>query len=131
MSELLLDTSAYSNYKRNEPGALSAIRSAERIRMSPIVLGELRSGFAGGSRSARNEDELREFLSRVRVEPIVIDEATSVFYAKILDGLKRAGTPIPSNDVWIAASAMQHGLIILTADAHFERIPQVITKLIP
>jgi predicted nucleic acid-binding protein len=66
----------------------------------------------------------------VRVDTVSIDEHTSIFYAKILNDLKRAGTPIPSNDVWIAASAMQHGLVLLTADAHFQRIPQIIVSLL-
>src|SRR5262249_15184326 len=131
MRQVLLDTSAYSLFKRNSESAVKAIQTAEEVRMSPIVLGELRSGFAGGSSQTRNESELTEFLRRPRVETVLIDEEPSRFYAKISNGLKRAGEPIPTNDIWIAATAMQHGLIVLTADGHFERIPQIIVSRLP
>ena len=130
MTAILIGTSAYSRAKQNFEPAVKSLRGAERICISSVVLGELRAGFLGGTKMDINEQELIEFISSPRVEILPIDDDTSVFYAKITDGLKRAGTTIPSNDVWIAATAMQHGLILLTADAHFQRIPQIIVNLL-
>lgn len=130
MSRLLLDTSAYSAFFRGDEVAKAAIRGADEIWLNPVVLGELLAGFGRGRRRGRNEEELAEFLAAPRVRVAVIDEETASRYAAILGGLWAAGTPIPTNDIWIAASAMQHGLEVLTADAHYARVPQVVAKLL-
>lgn len=128
MSRLLLDTSAYSALFRGDEPAKEALRSADEVYLSPVIIGELLSGFGGGRRRAVNEAGLRDFLAEPRVRVVAVDEETSVRYAAILRALKAAGTPIPTNDVWIAASAMQHGLEVLTADAHFGRVPQIVVR---
>lgn len=128
MNRVLLDTSGYSALFRNHPGVRRALQECGEILLSPIVLGEIRSGFLGGARLRANERELAEFLSSERVSVLPIDEETSQRYAVILHGLRRAGTPINSNDLWIAASAMQHGLTVITTDKDFERVPQIITS---
>lgn len=130
MTRLLLDTSAYSHYFRGQPEALEALRSADEVCLSPVVLGELRAGFGSGDRAARNEKALQDFLAGARVSALVVDGETSKRYAQILSALRRAGTPIATNDVWIAASAMQHGLEVLTYDADFEKVPQVSARLL-
>jgi tRNA(fMet)-specific endonuclease VapC len=127
MNRILLDTSGYSALFRNHPGVKTALQECGDIILSPIVLGEIRSGFLGGSRLRANEMELAEFLSAERVSVLPIDEETAQRYAIILHGLRQAGTPINSNDLWIAASAMQYGLTVITTDKDFERIPQIIT----
>ncbi len=127
MSRVLLDTSAYSALFRNHQGVKLALQECGDIILSPVVLGEIRSGFLGGSRPQANELELAEFLSSDRVSVLPIDEETSQRYAVILHGLRQAGTPINSNDIWIAATAMQHGLTVLTTDKDFERVPQIMT----
>ncbi len=127
MSRVLLDTSAYSALFRNHQGVKLALQECGDIILTPVVLGEIRSGFLGGSRPQANELELADFLSSGRVSVLPIDEETSQRYAVILHGLRRAGTPINSNDIWIAASAMQHGLTVLTTDKDFERVPQIMT----
>jgi tRNA(fMet)-specific endonuclease VapC len=127
MSRVLLDTSAYSALFRNHQGVKLALQECGDIILSPIVLGEILSGFLGGARLQANELELADFLSSDRVSVLPIDEETSRRYAVILHGLRRSGTPINSNDLWIAASAMQHGLTVLTTDKDFERVPQIIT----
>ena len=128
MSRVLIDTSAYSAFFRGDPAAREALQSAETIFLNPVVLGELLAGFGRGRRRAKNEKELEEFLAAPRVDIVEIDAETSTRYAVILAGLWAAGTPIPTNDIWISASAMQHGLEVLTADAHFDAVPQVVVK---
>lgn len=128
MSRLLLDTSACSAAFRGNDAAIAAIRSADQVVLTPVVLGELLAGFAGGSRQERNAGLLREFLEEPSVSVIEIDDETASRYALIVNSLRVAGTPIPSNDVWIAASAMQHGLELLTADAHFSKVAQIVVR---
>ncbi len=126
MTRLMLDTSAYSAFMRGHTKIHSAIQEAEELYFCPIILGELLVGFMKGGRKKENESELKEFLSSPRVIFVDFDLATSERYAVILNSLWKAGTPIPTNDLWIAASAMQHGLRLLTTDAHFQNVNQII-----
>ena len=130
MRRILLDTSAFSAFMRNQQDAVFCVRGAAEIYLTPIVLGELHSGFQRGSRSEENAQLLSEFLASPRVTILVIDEETAFRYAEIINALRRTGTPIPTNDIWIAASAVQHGLYVITADHHFTKVCQVTTKLL-
>lgn len=127
---ILLDTSAYSAFFRGHPSALALLRRADTIALTPVVLGELLAGFRRGRRPARNRAQLEELLDSPRVEVVPVDEETADFYAEVHSALRAAGTPIPTNDVWIAASAMQHGLRLVTGDRHFERVAQVAVELL-
>jgi tRNA(fMet)-specific endonuclease VapC len=126
MSQILLDTSAYSALFRKHPATIQLVESAESLYLSPIVLGELKAGFLLGKRGEENESTLREFLRSPRVRVLTIDDETAERWAIIAAFLKKSGTPVASNDIWIAASAMQYGLPILTSDRDFQKIPQVI-----
>ena len=126
MSRILLDTSAYSAFMKGDPEIRSTLQVAEEIFLNPVVLGELFSGFTRGKREKKNLEELGAFLSSPRVEILEIDEETAPPYAVIYNTLRDAGTPIPTNDIWIAATAMQHGLRVLTRDTHFRKVPQII-----
>ena len=126
MTRVLLDTSAYSAFLRGHEEVQLALQQAEEIYVSPIILGELHAGFRRGRRRKKNERELLSFLSSPRVAVADVVEETAVRYAEILSFLRSAGTPIPTNDIWIAAGAMQHGLRVLTTDTHYQRIPQVV-----
>ena len=131
MKALLLDSSAYSAFMRGDPDIKLALQQADEIYLSPIVLGELMSGFLRGKYRRKNEQELAAFLSSPRVRTLQIDEGTAERYAVILNSLWAAGTPIPTNDLWIAASAMQHGFHLLTTDTHYTKVPQILVALIP
>ena len=122
----LVDTSAYSAFLRGHEGVRLAVQQAERLVLTPVVLGELHAGFRSGNRRRANEGELARFLDSPRVDTVPVDAETADRYAAILYALRSAGTPIPTNDVWIAASAMQHGLRVLTTDTHYQRVGQVI-----
>lgn len=120
--KLLLDTSAYVKFKRNEIEIVEIIVSAESILFSPIVLGELMFGFRNGTQLKKNMNDLNSFLQNEAVVPLEIGEITSDRYSRIADNLKRQGTPIPTNDIWIAAQTMEHGAELITSDRHFEKI---------
>lgn len=130
MRELLVDTSAYSEFLRGREEVGEAIRSADLLCLNPVIVGELLAGFRRGQRLQRNQQELKQFLSSPRVDLIDIDVETAERYALILESLRKAGTPIPTNDLWIAASAMQHGLRLLTLDAHFRKVPQIVVDFV-
>ncbi len=126
MTRLLLDTSAYSAFMRGHPEVKLALQEADEICLNPVILGELIAGFMRGKRRRKNEGELKTFLTSARTMVLDVSEETADRYAVILNSLWKAGTPIPTNDIWIAASAMQHGLHLLTTDAHYQKVTQVI-----
>ncbi|HKZ56438.1 MAG: twitching motility protein PilT [Nitrospirae bacterium GWA2_42_11] len=125
--KIILDTSAYSAFLRGNALIKSEIQQADQIALNPIILGELLAGFSMGTKEINNRATLQEFLSSPRVNIMEIDEGTSERYAAIVKTLYENGTPIPTNDIWIAASAMQHGLRVLTTDEHYLNVSQIIT----
>ena len=126
MNRTLLDTSAYSAFLRGHDGIKATLQRTDEICLSATILGELLAGFRRGVHRRKNETELETFLSSPRVQVLDVDRATAERYALILDGLRRSGTPIPTNDIWIAATAMQHGLRLVTTDAHYQHVAQVV-----
>jgi len=122
---LALDVNRYTDYCRDVPVAVETLQRADRIFLAFIVLGELRAGFRLGTRQRENERALGEFLQSPRVEVLYADEATTHFYADLFAELRRAGTPVPTNNLWIAALVVQHDLTLFTRDRHFERVPRV------
>ena len=128
MKRLCLDTSAYTHFKAGEARSAKIISEAKSIGIPAIVLGELRAGFRLGQRYEKNEAELRDFLASPVVQCLDVDDDASSCYAEIFAELRRKATPIPTNDMWIAAVAMREGATILTFDAHFDQI-QNIAKL--
>mgnify|MGYP001175519502 CR=1 FL=1 len=126
MSRALLDTSGYSAFMRGDPAIKEMLQTVDAIYLNPIVLGELRAGFLRGRLRQKNETRLNQFLASSRVSILPLDEDTAERYAVILNTLWNAGTPIPTNDIWIAATAMQYGLAVITTDAHFLKIPQIL-----
>lgn len=130
MTRILLDASGYSAFLRGDPGAGDAVCGADEIFLSPTVIGELRAAFAASSRHGEYEAGLAAFLESPRVAVVPLDQDTGRFYAAIASGLRKARRAVPMNVLWIAASAMQHGLVVVTSDPHFTRIPQVICQML-
>lgn len=129
--KVMLDTSAYSGLLRGNEDIQRALQEADEIYLNPVVLGELLAGFVHGGKEKKNRDILREFLASPRVQVVEIDEETSKRYAVIINYLWEQGAPIPTNDLWIAASAMQHGLKLITTDSHYRNVPQIIVACCP
>ncbi|GIV69499.1 type II toxin-antitoxin system VapC family toxin [Caldilinea sp.] len=126
----MLDTSAYSAFRRGHPSILETIQKADTILISSIVVGELLFGFQLGSHYERNRRELDDFISSPRVQVVPIDLSTAERYAWLFVYLRNAGKPVPINDLWIAASAWEHGCVLLTTDRHFSEMPQIPVNLV-
>ncbi len=127
--KIMLDTSAYVGFKRNAVQAVEIIVSAELILFSPVVLGELMFGFRNGTRFKENMADLDRFLEHEAVELVQIGKITSDRYSRIVAQLKQQGTPISTNDIWIAAQSMEHGAELITSDRHFERIDGLVYSI--
>ncbi len=127
-NKVMLDTSAYSAYLRGNEDVKRAVQEADEIYLNPVVVGELYAGFSHGGKEKKNREILKEFLESPRVQVAVIDEETSERYAAIIVYLWVKGTPIPTNDLWIAATAMQYGLKLVTTDGHYRQVPQIIVE---
>jgi tRNA(fMet)-specific endonuclease VapC len=120
--KIMLDTSAYVGFKRNNPELVEIIVSAELILISTVVLGELLFGFRNGTRFKKNLAELNRFLEHDSVETVPVGKTSADRYSRIAAQLRRQGTPIPANDIWIAAQVMEHGAELITTDEHFDKI---------
>ncbi len=132
MTVYLLDTDAYSQWKRGHRGVHRRLQAASRIYFSAVVAGELLSGFRRGSRFEQNMESLRSFLGRHRVEFLPVSLRTSDRYSRIAASLRARGTPIPTNDIWVAAHTFETGSELLTFDGHYERVGGLVwTRLRP
>jgi predicted nucleic acid-binding protein len=123
--KLSLDTSAYSHFKRGHAEAIDVIDTADWIGVTAIVLGELRAGFGLGKRRDTNERELARFMGSPVVHVLAVDDEAARIYADIVVALRRAGTPMPTNDIWIAAVSAREGATVVTFDEHFRAIGRV------
>ncbi|MDA3948399.1 MAG: type II toxin-antitoxin system VapC family toxin [Spirochaeta sp.] len=120
---ICLDTNAYSDFKRGDAETVAALERAARIVVPSVVLGELYAGFHGGSRERRNIEELDAFLA---VPGVAVEDVTSAIarqYGLLVNELRIRGTPIPTNDIWIAATALHTGAELVTRDEHFDAVP--------
>ena len=102
------------------------LKTLRLIGISSVSIGELLSGFKGGTKEKENRKELEEFLDSPRVRIYPVDENTAEFYAEILDELRSRGAPIPTNDIWIASVALQKGLQLYSRDLHFRQVPGLV-----
>lgn len=122
---LALDTNRYTDLCRGEDFVVETIEHADEVWLPFIVLGELRAGFAVGARGPHNEAMLRRFLLKPGVRIVYADDQTTHHYANLYRQLRKQGTPIPTNDMWIAALVLQHSLVLFARDAHFDALPQL------
>lgn len=123
---IALDTNRYVDLCRDVSETLALVDEAAEVVVPFIVLGELRAGFAKGSREVDNERTLRRFLSKQNVRVAFADEQTTHVYAAIYRQLRKQGTPIPTNDMWVAALVLQHNLTLHARDRHFDELPQIV-----
>jgi tRNA(fMet)-specific endonuclease VapC len=124
--KVALDTNRYVDLCRGAAETIAVLEEAEAVFMPFVVLGELRAGFAHGRRQAENERVLRRFLLKDGVTVLFPDDQTTHHYASVFRQLRTQGTPIPTNDMWLAALVLQHNLTLHARDAHFDHLPQVI-----
>lgn len=122
VSRLVLDTSAYSHFRRGHAGVLDALAHAERVFVPVTVLGELEAAFELGTRARENRRVLDDFLAEPFVDLVDTTASVARHYGRVFSALKHAGTPVPTNDVWIAAATLDCGGTLLTFDRDFERI---------
>jgi tRNA(fMet)-specific endonuclease VapC len=122
---ILLDTNRYTDLARGVADIVARVSGAEEAWLPLFALGELRAGFVGGARRKGNEAALEKFLERPNAGVLLPDEDTAAFYSNVYNDLRRQGTPIPTNDIWIAALAIQHDLTLDARDQHFHHVPRL------
>ena len=122
MNRILLDTNAYTAFLTGDERVLNALTEAETAFLSAIVIGELYAGFCGGNRLKENKALLARFLQKSNVRVLDVTAETGEVFGQIKNELQKAGTPIPLNDVWLAAQAMETGSVIVSFDAHFDQV---------
>ena len=120
--KILLDTGAYTDLARGQSPLTDWVRRAEAVLLSSVVAGELLGGFRRGSRPSENVADLQRFLAQPRVHLLPVTWTTAERYARIYAALRRRGKPIPTNDMWIAAHAMETGAELLSSDTHFQHV---------
>ncbi len=122
---LALDTNRYVDLCKGLAPTVDLVATAEAVYLPFIVVGELRAGFALGRRGAENERVLRRLLQKAGVHLLLADDQTTFHYASVFRQLRAQGTPIPTNDIWIAALVLEHNLILHARDEHFDHVPQL------
>lgn len=122
MRRVLLDTNAYSEFRRGNEAVLDVLAEAERVYLSVFVLAELHYGFKGGIREGQNVRELGTFLDKPTVRILHTTRDTADLFATVKDQLRRKSLKIPTNDLWIAAHCLEIGGVLVTFDRHFDRI---------
>ena len=121
----MLDTNAYTAYMRDDPAAAERVEASTRILLPAVAVGELMYGFRHGTRYRQNLEQLEQFLAKPFVEFVPVTLETCGRFGSVAAALRQAGTPIPVNDVWIAAHALQTGALLLTHDSHFNYVAGV------
>ena len=123
---ILLDSNAYSAFMRGNSEVRNMIQAAEEVLFSAVVVGEQLFGFRQGAHYERNLAELRSFLERPYVSFVPVGPVTADRYSRVMSALKAKGRPIPTNDVWIAAHAMETGADLVSADGHFQHVEGIV-----
>jgi tRNA(fMet)-specific endonuclease VapC len=121
-----VDTNRLTDLFQGDAELAELLGFCEEVCIPVVVLGEIKAGFYGGTQQRRNEVLLNRLLAKTTVNVLLPTRETAEQYARLFVQLKRAGTPIPDNDLWIAALVLEHGLRLITRDQHFERIPQLL-----
>jgi len=123
--KLALDTNGYVDLMRGDADVRARVEGANKVLVPFVVLAELRAGFAVGAQGRANERFLQRFLAKPGVEVVYATDATTHHYAALYRQLRQQGTPVPTNDLWIAALVTEHGARLCTRDAHFGHLAQL------
>ena len=121
-----LDTNRLTDLFQGDTALADTLGGCDEVWIPLIVLGEIKAGFCGGAQRHRNEILLRQLLAKPTVAVALPTRETAEHYARLFVQLKRAGSPIPDNDLWIAALVLEQDLALITRDRHFDRIPQLL-----
>ena len=121
----ILDTNAYSDFMRGDGAIAGHLGRAELVYLPVIVIGELKRGFYGGNKVSPNLSAFKQFLAKPRVQTLDVNAETAEHFGRLAAYLKKQGTPIPVNDVWIAALCVQYEVPLLTGDTDFDYLPQI------
>ena len=127
---IILDTSAYSHLRSAHPDVLSLLARSPLIYLPVIVIGELEAAFQQGTKPVENRTMLADFIDEPFVQVVEASRSMAHRYGKLVAQLRQAGTPIPTNDVWIAAIASNLDGYLLTFDRDFERVPGIRCRLL-
>lgn len=127
---ILLDTSAYSGFNRGDERLIDYFKPERELLVPLVVVGELRAGFALGNKQHENAVLLQKFLDSPNVHTITITDTTTQLFAALYQRLKMAGTPIGTNDMWIAALALEHDSMLVTLDSDFQSVPDLLIATI-
>lgn len=122
---IAIDTNRYRDFCENDSMAVEQVQIADRIFLPFVTVAELRAGFLCGSRARQNEQILTRFLNSSRVSVLYPSDQTTRHYAQIFYQLRQQGTPIPTNDIWIAALVSENNLTLFSRDQHFDHLPQI------
>lgn len=123
---IALDTNRYADLFLRVADTVVVVEEAEAVVLPFVVIGEVRAGFRYSRREVQHEASLRQFLATPGVSVLFADDQTTHHYAAIYHQLRAQGTPIPTNDMWIAALVLQHNLALHTRDRHFDHLPQMV-----
>jgi len=122
VKRVLIDTNIYIEAMFGNPEIVQKLQKVDMIGLSAISIGELLAGFKIREKQSEQVSQFEEFLDSPRVELCSVTYSTADFYSEIYLKLRKAGTPIPTNDIWIAATALEHGFRIFTIDKHFQNV---------
>ena len=125
---IALDTNRLTDLFQGDGALAGFLGGCDEVWIPLIVLAEIKAGFHGGTQVVRNKVLLRTLLAKPNVGVLLPGRETADHYARIFVQLKRAGTPVPDNDLWIAALALEHDLVLVTRDRHFLSIPQLVCR---
>jgi predicted nucleic acid-binding protein len=123
-----LDTNRLTDLFQGDAELAESLGTCEEVWIPLVVLAEIKAGFYGGAQRIRNEALLQRFLIKETVGVLLPGRETAEHYARLFVQLKRAGTPVPDNVLWIAALVLEHDLVLITRDRHFEKIPQLLRQ---
>ena len=123
---IALDTNRLTDLFQGDSVLAERLATCDEVWIPLVVLAEIKAGFYGGTQQHRNEILLRKLLAKPTVSVLLPTRETAEHYARLFVQLKRAGTPVPDNDLWIAALVLEHDLTLVTRDQHFQKIPQLL-----